>query len=112
MPDMTCQEVQRELSNYLDRELPAEVCAGMQDHFRTCGRCAALLQDMRDIVLALGDERLVDVPPGYSTRLYRKLKVQLGGPRSRVSRDVLEIPLGITNDVVDLGSHLVQGLCG
>ena len=76
---MTCQEVQRELSNYLDRELPVEVCAGMEDHVRTCERCAALLQDMRDIVLALGDERLVDVPPGYGTRLYRKLKVQLEG---------------------------------
>jgi len=105
---MTCQEVQRELSNYLDRELPVEVCAGMQDHFRTCGRCAALLQDMRDIVLALGDERLVDVPPGYGARLYRKLKVQLGGPGSSVGRNIsTEIPLGITNDVVDLGSHLI-----
>jgi len=105
---MTCQEVQRELSNYLDRELPVEVCAGMQDHFRTCERCAALLQDMRDIVLALGDERLVDVPPGYGTRLYRKLKDQLGGPGSSVGRNVSpEIPLGITNDVVDLGSHLI-----
>jgi MEDS: MEthanogen/methylotroph, DcmR Sensory domain/Putative zinc-finger len=105
---MTCQEVQRELSNYLDRELPVEVCAGMQDHFRTCERCAALLQDTHDMVLALGDERLVDVPHGYSTRLYRKLKAQLGGPASGVSRNVsTEIPLGITNDVVDLGSHLI-----
>jgi len=105
---MTCQEVQRELSNYLDRELPVEVCAGMQHHFGTCERCAALLQDMRDIVLALGDERLVDVPPGYGTRLYRKLKDQLGGPGSRVGRNIsTEILLGITNDVVDLGSHLI-----
>ena len=61
---MTCQEVQRELSNYLDRELPLEVYARMQDHIRTCERCATLFHDMRDIVLALGDERLVDVPPG------------------------------------------------
>jgi hypothetical protein len=105
---MTCQEVQRELSNYLDRELPAEVCAGMQDHFRTCERCAALLQDMRDIVLALGDERLVDVPPGYSTRLYRKLKDHFEGPGSSIGRNIsTEIPLGITTDVVDLGSHLI-----
>src|SRR5271157_3964556 len=105
---MTCQEVQRELSNYLDRELPVEVYAEMQDHFRTCERCATLLQDTRDMVLALGDERLVDVPHGYSTRLYRKLRAQLGGPRSGVGRNVsTEIPLGITNDVVDLGSHLI-----
>ena len=105
---MNCQEVQRELSNYLDRELPVEVCAGIEDHFRTCERCAALLQDMRDIVLALGDERLVDVPSGYGARLYRKLKDQLGRPGSSVGRNIsTEIPLGITNDAVDLGSHLI-----
>lgn len=105
---MTCQEVQRELSNYLDRELPVEVRGEMQDHFRTCERCATLLQDMRDVVLALGDERLVDVPPGYDARLYRKLKAQLGGPGSNVGCSVSpEIPLGITDDVVDLGSHLI-----
>ena len=87
---MTCQEVQRELSNYLDRELPVEVCAEMQDHFRTCERCAALLQDMRDVVLALGDERLVDVPHGYSTRLYRKLKASARGSQGLVSAAIYQ----------------------
>jgi len=105
---MTCQEVQRELSNYLDRELPVEVCAGIRNHFRACERCATLFQDMRDIVLALGDERLVDVPPGYSTRLYRKLNVQLRGSGSSFADKVSsEIPLGITDGVADLGSHLI-----
>ena len=105
---MTCQEVQRELSNYLDRELPVEVRVEMQNHFLTCERCATLLQDTLDIVLALGDERLIDVPPGYSTRLYRKLKLQLGGGERDVSRKVSpKIPLGITNDEIALGSHLI-----
>ena len=105
---MTCQEVQRELSNYLDRQLPVEVRAEMQDHLRTCERCATLLEDTRDIVLALGDERLVDVPRGYSTRLYSKLKAQVGGPGSSVGRNISpKIPLGITDDEVDLGSHLI-----
>jgi len=107
-PSMTCEEVQRELSNYLDRELPVKVRVEMQEHFRTCERCATLLQDTRDIVLALSDERLVDVPPGYSTRLYSKLKAKLRGPRSSVARNVSpKIPLGITEDEVDLGSHLI-----
>src|SRR3974377_633205 len=105
---MTCQEVQRELSNYLDRELPVEVCAGIRNLSRACERCATLFQDMRDIVLALGDERLVDVPPGYSTRLYRKLKGQLAGAGFVADRNIsTEISLGITNDIVALGSHLI-----
>ncbi len=80
----------------------------MENHFRTCKLCAALLQETRDIVLALGDERLVDVPAGYSTRLYRKLNVQLRGSGSSFADKVSsEIPLGITDGVADLGSHLI-----
>src|SRR3974377_2402904 len=107
--DITCQEVQRESSNYLDRELPVELCAGMQDHLRTCERCAALFQDMRDIVLALGAEGLVDVPPGYSTRLYRKLKGQLAGAGFGSGRNTsTEISLGIIYDLSALRSSLVD----
>ena len=105
---MTCEKVQRELSNYLDRELPVEACTEMENHFRTCKLCATLLQDTRDIVLALGDERLVDVPPGYSTRLYRKLNVHLRGSGSSLANKASsEIPLGITDGVAGLGSHLI-----
>ena len=105
---MNCEEVQRELSNYLDQELPAGLRLAMQDHFRTCEMCATLLDDTRDIVLALGDERLVDVPPGYSARLYRKLKNQVRSTQSGfVGKISSQIPLGITDDRVDLGSHLI-----
>ncbi len=105
---MNCEEVQRELSNYLDQELSAELRNAMQDHLRTCQMCATLLDDTRDIVLALGDERLVDVPPGYRARLYRKLKNQIGssGP-GFAGKMSPEIALGITDDLVDLGSHLI-----
>jgi len=105
---MTCEEVQRELSNYLDHELPVEVFAEMADHFRNCERCATLLQDTRDIVLALGDERLADVPHGYTTRLYRKLKAHLQGSAPGIAVAApRQIPLGITADGIDLGSHLI-----
>lgn len=80
----------------------------MQDHLRTCERCATLLADTRDIVLSLGDERLVDVPRGYRTGLYSKLKAQVGGPEPSVGRNISpKIPFGITGDEVDLGSHLI-----
>jgi hypothetical protein len=105
---MTCEEVRRELSSYFDRELSPEVCAEMQGHFRTCERCTWLFQDMRDVVLSLGDERLVDVPSGYSTRLYRKLKAQVQDSKSALSgKTSHEIPLGITENLVELGTHLI-----
>src|SRR5208337_1216807 len=105
---MTCEKVQRELSNYLDRELSVEACTEMENHFRTCKLCATLLDDTRDIVLALGDERLVDVPPGYSARLYRRLKNQVRSTESGFAGKISpQIPLGITDDRVDLGSHLI-----
>lgn len=105
---MNCEEVQRELSNHLDQELPAGLRLAMQDHFRTCEMCTTLLDDTLDIVLALGDERLIDVPPGYSARLYRKLKNQVRSTQSGFAGKMSsQIPLGITDDQVDLGSHLI-----
>jgi hypothetical protein len=107
-PRMTCEEVRRELSNYLDREVPADLRATMQAHFRECHNCRGMLEDTSDIVQALGDERLVDVPSGYSSRLYRKLTAQLDGSASDSAvQSTTTIPLGITADEVELGEHLI-----
>ena len=105
---MTCEEVQRELSSYLDRELPVELCEKWLSTSATAS-CAPLSSRTRAMSCSRwGDERLVDVPHGYTTRLYRKLKAHLQGsaPGDAVAVSP-QIPLGITADGIDLGSHLI-----
>jgi hypothetical protein len=69
----SCEQVWREISNYVDGEVDAELRASMDEHFRTCARCASVLAGTRNVVQLYGDERMLDVPAGFSRRLEKRL---------------------------------------
>ncbi len=70
---VNCEEVWREISNYLDGEVDAGKRAAMDEHFGGCKRCSSVLAGTRNIVELYGDERMVEVPLGFSYRLQRRL---------------------------------------
>lgn len=70
---VNCEEVWREISNYLDGEIEAGKCAAMEEHFHGCKNCSAVLAGTRNVVALYGDERMVEVPLGFSYRLQRRL---------------------------------------
>jgi hypothetical protein len=45
----------------------------MDEHFRTCMKCASVLAGMKNVVALYGDERMLDVPAGFSRRLEKRL---------------------------------------
>jgi hypothetical protein len=105
---MSCEEALRELSNYIDGVVSTDLSLKLEAHFHTCESCAAMLESTRSVIQALNDDRLIDVPSGYSARLYQKLKAQVDSPGPPPPADLEQrIPLGITADFVDLGSHLI-----
>jgi hypothetical protein len=70
----SCETVFREISNYVDGEVDAPLRAQMDEHFRTCTRCAAVLAGTRNVVALYGDERILqDVPSGFSRRLEKRI---------------------------------------
>ena len=76
-----CEEVWQEVSNYVDGDVGPELRAAMDDHFRQCQRCAAVLEGTRNIVQLYGDERMMRTPFGFSWRLRGKLAQNLPGRR-------------------------------
>jgi hypothetical protein len=78
-----CAEVWQEISNYLDGEVDAGMRAAMEEHFRGCKQCTAILDGARNVVQLYGDERMLEVPAGFSQRLHRKLEE--GMPRRKGS---------------------------
>ena len=70
---VNCEEVWREISNYLDGEVDAGLRSAMDEHIRGCQRCSAVLAGTRNVVELYGDERMVEVPLGFSYRLQRRL---------------------------------------
>jgi len=69
-----CEEVWREISNFVEGEVDPALRAAMEEHFRGCKRCTAVLDGTRNVILLYGDDRMFEVPLGFSQRLQRRLK--------------------------------------
>ena len=78
---VNCEEVWREVSNYLDGEVDATLRAAMDDHVRGCKRCTAVMDGTRNVIQLYGDERMLEVPLGFSQRLHRRLDENMPGNR-------------------------------
>jgi anti-sigma factor (TIGR02949 family) len=72
--EISCLEVWREISNFLDGEVDAELRARMETHFKGCTHCSAVLDGTRNIVKLVGDGIEYQLPAGFSKRLYAKIK--------------------------------------
>ncbi len=78
---VSCEEVWREISDYVDGRVGPALHAAMDEHIRGCPKCTAVLAGTRNVVQLYGDERMVEAPLGYSQRLHRRLEANM--PSSR-----------------------------
>jgi len=74
---VNCETVWREISNYVDGEVAADLRGAMDQHFRECKKCTAVLEGIRNVVQLYGDERMVEAPLGFGHRLHRRLDENL-----------------------------------
>jgi anti-sigma factor RsiW len=71
---ITCETVWRESSDYLDGTITPEMRLAMDEHIQGCKECASVMDGLRNIVTLYGDERMAELPVGFSQRLQRKLE--------------------------------------
>jgi len=79
--DISCPEVWRELTNYMEGDVTAEMRERIAEHLRSCAHCRAVYDGSRNVVQLLGNGRAFDLPPGFSRRLYDRLKAELKFPQ-------------------------------
>ena len=65
---VNCEEVWREISNYLEGDIEPGLRLAMEEHIRGCQRCTAVLDGTRNVVQLCGDERMLEVPLGFNQR--------------------------------------------
>ena len=104
---IACQDVWREVSNYLDGEITSELRARIDAHVGSCSKCTAVLHGMRNIVNLADEADPYPVPADFGSRVFAKLNKHLAQVTTPVENETREIPLGITDDAVPLGSHLL-----
>ncbi len=71
--EISCVEVWREISNYIEGDISPELRARVEAHFKICKHCTAVRDGTRNVVRLIGDGEAFEVPEGFSARLYRKL---------------------------------------
>jgi len=79
--DITCQEVWRELTNYMEDDVTAEMRERIAEHLSACAHCRAVYDGSKNVVQLLGNGKTFELPSGFSRRLYDRLQA---GLRSKV----------------------------
>jgi predicted anti-sigma-YlaC factor YlaD len=74
--EISCVEVWREISNYIEGDISPELRSRIETHFKTCKHCTAVYDGTHNVVRLIGNGRAFDVPEGFSNRLYSKLPKQ------------------------------------
>ncbi len=67
---VSCKTIVAHLSEYVDGDATAEMRQKIERHLRGCRRCSAVYDSRRKMLVITGDERVFEVPTGFSDRLH------------------------------------------
>ena len=71
--DISCAEVIRELSNYIDNDVTPQLREQIVGHLSGCPHCTAVYNGLKNTITLTADGRAFDLPAGFSQRLRAKL---------------------------------------
>ena len=72
-----CKHVWNYISEYLDGALPEETRNTVQKHLEHCEICSAILDSTRNIIILTADDRVFELPVGFSERLHARIDREL-----------------------------------
>jgi hypothetical protein len=79
--EISCFEVWRRLSDYVDDDVEPDMKTRLTDHFARCLHCKALLDGTRNVVAIIGDEQAFELPTGASQRITSALERRIAEDR-------------------------------
>lgn len=71
-----CQEILDHISDYLDGELEAALCAELEAHLSGCHNCRVLVDTVRKTITLYHAQPPAELPSDVEGRLYRVLKIE------------------------------------
>jgi predicted anti-sigma-YlaC factor YlaD len=79
---VSCKTIVANLSEYLDGDASPEMRRKIEKHLRRCHRCTAVYDSTRKMLVITGDERIFEVPAGFSERLHGFLNKVVTNPEA------------------------------
>ena len=72
-----CRHVWEYISAYIDNDVDVELRADIDRHLETCEICSAVLDSTRNVVILVADDRVFELPAGFSRRLHERVDREL-----------------------------------
>jgi anti-sigma factor RsiW len=73
-----CKHVWEHISAYIDGDVDPALRAEIDRHLEHCEICSAVMDSTRNVVVLMADERVFEIPGGFSERLHTRLDSFLG----------------------------------
>jgi Putative zinc-finger len=74
---ITCEEVWRDISDYVDDDLEQKQRVALEEHFARCRHCAAVLEGTCNVIRLYRDKRVLAPLKGFHDRLHARLNQRL-----------------------------------
>jgi anti-sigma factor RsiW len=78
-----CNHVWEHISAYIDNDVDPTVRADIDRHLETCEICSAVLDSTRNVVILMADDRVFELPAGFSDRLHAHIDREFTRPNQR-----------------------------
>jgi anti-sigma factor RsiW len=72
-----CKHVWNHISEYLDGTISDDTRDAVRRHLDHCEICSAVLDSARNVIILVADDRVFELPIGYSERLHARLDLEL-----------------------------------
>ena len=72
----TCHELLEQLSDYIDGELEAALCAELESHLGECSNCRVMVDTVRRTITLYHDQTPAELPTDVEDRLFRILNLE------------------------------------
>jgi predicted anti-sigma-YlaC factor YlaD len=69
-----CRHVWDHISAYIDGDVDALLRAEIDRHLEHCEICSAVMDSTRNLMILIADERVFEIPIGFSERLHNRLE--------------------------------------
>ena len=76
---LDCKHVWEHISEYIDNSVDAALREDIEQHLEHCEICSAILDSTRNILILTADERVFELPLGFSERLHARLEAEICG---------------------------------
>jgi hypothetical protein len=73
---LACKHVWNYISEYIDGTVAPDLLEQIELHLETCEICSAILDSTRNVIVLSADDRVFELPVGFSERMRGRLAAE------------------------------------